>query len=87
MNYIFKVGGRICNLRNFQSLYSTCKKTVRFGTETITYRGPQIRNLIPDNIKNAPSLENFKREIKKCQAKGVHVGFVKHTDKTSALSW
>ena len=82
VNYIFKVGGNICNLRNFQSLYSTCKKSVRFGTVTITYRGPQIWNLIPDNIKNAFSLENFKREIKKWQARFVHVGFVKRTYKT-----
>ena len=47
---IFKVGGNICNLRNFESLYSTCKKTMRFGTETITYRGSQIWNLIPDSV-------------------------------------
>ena len=26
MNDIFEVSGYICNLRNFQSLYSTCKK-------------------------------------------------------------
>ena len=35
------------------------------GTETITCRDPQIVNLIPENIKNLSSLENFKSEIKK----------------------
>ena len=38
----------IHNLRNFQSLYSS-KKNWRFGTETVTYRDPQIRNLILDD--------------------------------------
>ena len=67
MSSIFKVmsGVFICNPRNFQSLYSTSKKTVKFVTETINYRGPQIWNLIPNNIKNIFPLENFSREIKK----------------------
>ena len=50
MNNIFKVRGNIYNVRNFQSLYSNCQKTVRFGTKTITYRGPQIWTLIPNNM-------------------------------------
>ena len=34
------------NLRNFQETESSLKRTVKFGTETISYRGPQIWNLI-----------------------------------------
>ena len=55
MNDIFKVRDNIYNRRNFQSFYSTRKKTVRFGTETVTSRGRWIWNLIPDNIKNVSS--------------------------------
>ena len=33
--------------RNFQSLFSDNKKTVKFGTETITPRGLQIWTHIP----------------------------------------
>ena len=65
MNVIFEIKVNIYNLRNFQSLCPTCKTTVKFGTERVTYRGPQIWNLIPDDIKYVSSLENFKREIKK----------------------
>ena len=55
MNDILEVRGNIYNCRNFQSLYSTRKTTVRFGTGTVTYRGRQIWDLIPDNIKNVLS--------------------------------
>ena len=36
-----------------------------FGTETTTCRDSQIGNLIPGNIKNVSSVENFKGEINK----------------------
>ena len=60
---IFELRGNTYNHINFQSLY--LYKKLRFGTETFTYRGLQIYNLISDNIQNGSSLENFKREIKK----------------------
>ena len=65
INDIFEVRGNIYNLINFQSLYSVCIKTVRSGTEMVTYRSPQIWNLFSDDIENVSFLENFKREIKK----------------------
>ena len=46
MNNIFDVRDNIYNLNNFESLYSTCEKTVIFGTEAITQRGHPIWNLI-----------------------------------------
>ena len=33
------------NLRNFQCLYYTNKRTAKYGTETVLYREPQIWNL------------------------------------------
>ena len=65
MRQIFKKKDTIRNLRNFPSLYSSSKNSVKFATETIMYRGPQIWNLIHNNIKNVFSLENIIRVIKK----------------------
>ena len=33
------------NLRNFQTLESLHKRTVKFGTETISYRGTDSRKI------------------------------------------
>ena len=45
--------------------YETAKvRTVRYGTETLRYRGPKIWEIIPQNIKEANSLSEFKRKIK-----------------------
>ena len=38
-------------------------RTVNYGIETLRYRGPDIWNLIPDEIKKSKSLESFKNEI------------------------
>ena len=58
------------NLRNFQELESSLRRTVKFGTETISYRGPQIWNLIPERLRTLETLNKFKKEIKtwKCDA-------------------
>ena len=58
------------NLRNFQELESSLRRTVKFGTETISYRGPRIWNLIPERIRSLETLNNFKKEIKswRCDA-------------------
>ena len=52
------------NLRNFQELESSLRRTVKFGTETISYRGPQIWNLIPERLRTLETLNKFKKEIK-----------------------
>ena len=53
------------NLRNFQALEYSHKRTAKFGTETISYRGPQIWNLIPERLRALETLSKFKKEIKK----------------------
>ena len=50
INNIFKVSDNTWNLHYFHLhklsfIYSTSKKTVKFGHETITYRGPKILKL------------------------------------------
>ena len=74
------------SLRNFQCLYSTKKRTVKYGTETVTYSGPQIWNLAPEKTKNASSFNLFEKEIGKWEGKKCpciicktyiqHVGFI-----------
>ena len=52
------------NLRNVQELESSLKQAVKFGTETISYWGPQIWNLIPERLRTLETLTKFKKERK-----------------------
>ena len=57
-----------------------------YGTKTVTYRGPQIWNLVPEKTQNASSFDLFKKEIgkrkgEKCPCRIYktyiqHVGFI-----------
>ena len=86
MNNIFFSRENIYNLRKFQELSTSTKNTVNFGTETISYRGPQLWKLIPDNIKLEPTLELFNKKIRKwkcklcpcrmCKTYLQHIGFI-----------
>ena len=56
----------VSNLRSQTDFYNIHNpKTVRFGTETLRNLGPKIWDIIPSDIKNSPSLINFKHKIKK----------------------
>ena len=52
------------NLRNFQIILNENKKTVRYGSETISYRTPLLWANLPEEYKLANSLSEFKSEIK-----------------------
>ena len=52
------------NLRNCQGLEFPLRRTVKFGTESISYRVPQIWNLIPERLRTLETLNRFKEEIK-----------------------
>ena len=56
MNDVIQIRENVYNLWNLQALYSNNKKTVKFGTETATYRAPGIGNSIPFHVKNTPSI-------------------------------
>ena len=43
-------------------------RTVCYGTESVRYRGPKTWELLPDNIKEAKSLAEFKTKIKTWKA-------------------
>ena len=85
MNDILISRKNIYNHRKFQELSTSTKNTVKFGMETISYRGQQLRILIPDNIKSEPTLELLKKKIRKwkcepcpcriCKTYLQHIGF------------
>ena len=52
------------NLRNFQALESLHKRTLVFGTETISYRGSQIWILILERLRTLTTLKKFKKKTK-----------------------
>lgn len=73
------------NLRNSKELYSRNPKSVRYGTETISFLAPKIWATVPTNIKNCTSLLSFKTNIRKwkpdcpcrlCKTFLQHVGFI-----------
>ena len=39
-------------------------KIVRYGAETVTYLGPKIWSIIPDEIRESASLETFRQKVK-----------------------
>ena len=53
-----------CNLRNSLICGSYKIKIVRYGTETITYLGPKIWSIIPDEIRESASLKTLRQKIK-----------------------
>ena len=77
------------NLRHFQKIANTKKSSVKVVPETITYRSPQLWNLVPTKIKDAMSLSTFKEKIKSwhcdncrcrlCKTYLDNVGFVQPT--------
>ena len=73
------------SLRNVYELYSRNPRTVKYGTETISYLAPKIWPIIPQTIKESTSIYSFKTKIRKwkpdcpcrlCKRYLQHVGFV-----------
>ena len=73
------------DLRNHKELYFRNLKTVRYGTETVSYMAPKIWSKIPETNKMSSSLESFKSKIREwkpecdcrlCTTYLHHVGFV-----------
>ena len=60
-------------MMTLETLHRT-KNIVRLGAEKITYRGCQIWNISPDNIKHVSSLETSRGESKIGKAKSIRVG-------------
>ena len=64
MNTIFVSANNHYNLRHNSSFVTENIRTVTYGSETLSYRGPQLWAQIPSNIKCSNTLEEFKAKIK-----------------------
>ena len=64
MNSLFPATNIPYNLRNNPDFLKENIRTVTYGSETLSYRGPETWNIIPTVIKESPSLSIFKKNIK-----------------------
>ena len=86
MKNVFPVSKCNINLRHKPAFETTNVKSVYNGTETISFRGPQIWSIIPENIRNSRTLLEFHSKIKEWKPKGCmcrlcktyiqHIGFI-----------
>ena len=65
MYSIFEIKNIEYNLRNKNNFKSRRINSVRYGIDSLTYLGPKIRNIFPEDIKKSESLNVFKTKIKK----------------------
>ena len=65
MNNIFKLQAENSyNLRQVSEFSRPMVKSVHPGTESISYLGPKIWDILPEKLKNIGNLQHFKKEIK-----------------------
>ena len=65
MNNIFKLRAENpYNLRQVSEFSRPMVKSAYDGTESISYLGPTIWNILAEKLKNVENLEHFKTEIK-----------------------
>ena len=93
LNDIFVPFSRPYNFRRNDTLQRRRVNSVRHGTESISFLGPKIWDLVPSDIKLSQSLSIFKRKIKKwvplqcpcrlCKIYLQHVGFIQWTPENS----
>ena len=86
MKNIFQVNtNNPYSLRSRNELYCRNPKTVKYGTETISYLAPRIWSVVPEILKSTKTLDIFKNKIRKwkhdypcrlCKTYLQHVGFI-----------
>jgi len=70
MKNIFHLNTEIpYNLRERNIFYSNNPKTVTYGLQSITYLSSKIWSIVPENIKSATSVSQFKTSIRKWKPK------------------
>ena len=68
MNEIFPIKENIGHCSRFPFKTNNIR-TVYYGTETISFLGPKIWSILPNEIKESESLIEFKNKIKKWKPK------------------
>ena len=77
MNDIFKLTGKqTYNLRKLSQFYRPKVNSVYNGTESVSFLGLIIWDLVPNELKDIGNLAAFKKAIKKCSPEKVLVGLV-----------
>ena len=82
MYELFNEANILYNLCQDVSFHSYNVKTVLYGTETLSYLGPKIWNLVPFDIRYCATEQIFCQKIKKWKPDGypcIHVGSIKYT--------
>ena len=64
MQDIFEIKSNYYNTRDAPAFSSRNIKTVRYGLKTISYMAPKIWNLVPKEMKQVTTLNEFKAKIK-----------------------
>ena len=70
MKLIFQKSTNTYNLRNKNPFAGSNIRTVYYGTETISFRGPKTWTLVPEEIKASNTIEEFKAKIKRWRPEG-----------------
>ena len=55
----------VCNFRNLSEFARRNVRSVFNGTESISFLGPKIWDILPSELKQLEAVNTFKREIKK----------------------
>ena len=80
MNTVFKLNSHIhYNLRQISQFSRSQARSVYHGTESISYFGPKIWDILPDDYKTIGNLDTFKLKLKKGNQKIDRVGYLKFT--------
>ena len=64
MQNIFEIKTNYYNTGNAPTFSSRNTKTVRYGLQIISYMAPKIWNLVPKEMKQIPTLNEFEAKIK-----------------------
>ena len=64
MDDVFKIRQSNYDLRNFSVFQSQNPRSNRYGLDAIAYRASQLWQMLPSDIKNAPTIYIFKKKIK-----------------------
>ena len=66
MGEVFKINRTFpYNLRTQNDFSSRVSKTVKYGTETISFSAPKVWALVPEKMKECSCLKAFKSKIRK----------------------
>ena len=78
MKSIYPLSSNHYTLRKASTFQTDNIKTVRYGSETLAFRGPLIWESVPIDIKNSPTLAIFKQKIKQWTPSECQCGICKN---------